>query len=182
MTNSNATDLLSNAIVVVCPGRVGDLITAEPILRHAHEDEPLRDMVLFTLRDYTEVMRHCPYISRIEACASKAELLQKTSALPSDVRVIKINCETVDVPKRSFLKLEQSANLLNQFQLENNLPICNDTARFYLSDLAETPPDDLPQDYVVFHCCSGGKSRQWPLDNWRRLAEFCMASSMPVVG
>ena len=164
-----------NAIVILAPGRMGDLIAAEPIFRRAHEAEPSRPMVLFTLPPYAEVMRYCPYLERIEVCANKAELRRLAAELPADCRVIKINFGG------EVAGATPADNLLHCFQLENRLPVTDDTARFYLSDAGSAVLADLPPEYLVFHCCSGGKSRQWPLKNWRRLAEFCRSSGMPVV-
>ena len=43
-------------IVIVAPGRMGDIVTAEPIFRRAHEEEPQREVVMLTRPAFAEIM------------------------------------------------------------------------------------------------------------------------------
>ena len=165
-------------IVIVSPGRLGDLVTAEAIFRKAHEAEPERPVIFYTRPEFAAVMEHCPYISRI-VHAEKDGFTGFEEKFPAGSKFIKVNVSDVRMPEVSRPGLDQTWNLLNRFQNENSLPLQNDVSKFYLKSTERFA--GLPEKYIVFHCCSNGKSRQWPLKNWRKLAEFCIKEQMPVV-
>ena len=174
-------------IVILTPGRVGDIVTSEPIFRRAHEAEPQRSVIMVTLPAYAEIMRFCPYIDEIRTVGDKAALLQAAAEFPPGTRFIHINLPGIPLPPFGDCReplpqpglFDQTHNLLHTFQHENGLKPTDDTARFYLS--GREKPDGLPENYAVFHCVSGGKNRQWPRENWARLAQHCMDAGLPVV-
>lgn len=173
-------------IVILAPGRMGDIVTAEPIFRRAHEAEPEREMIFVTRPPYADILRSCPYISRIICRASKEAIQAIQAEFPAGTRYIYINLAGGPAlpppePVRAFPDrlCVQEPSLLNQFQRANGLPESNDAPRFYLDETVKLPAE-LPEKYVVFHCSSQGKSRQWGMEKFRQLAEVCFARNIAV--
>ena len=166
-------------IVIASPGRLGDLVTAEAIFRQAHEAEPERPVVFYTKPEFSAVMEYCPYISKIMTVSNKTDFDDLESKFPEGTKFLRVNLGGPPMPPVPREEIDQTYNLLNQFQNENGLPLKNDFSRFYLK--SQDRPEGLPERYIVFHCSSNGKSRQWPLKNWKKLAEFCIRNKMPVV-
>ena len=166
-------------IVIVSPGRLGDLVTAEAMFRKVHESEPHRPVVFYTLPAFAPVMAHCPYIALTLTAQSKADLAHPEEKFQPQSRFIKVNLSHPEMPEPDRPLFDQSWSLLNTFQFENALALENGHSKFYLED--DSPLPGLPEKYIVFHCQSNGKSRQWPLKNWRRLARYCISRNMPVV-
>lgn len=166
-------------IVIVSPGRLGDLVTAEAMFRKIHESEPHRPVVFYTLPAFAPVMAHCPYITLTLSAQSKADLAHPEEKFQPQSRFIKVNLSHPEMPLPARPGIDQSWNLLNTFQYENRLPLENGHSKFYLE--CDRKPDGLPEKYIVFHCQSNGKSRQWRLKHWKKLAKFCISRRMPVV-
>lgn len=173
-------------IVILAPGRVGDIITAEPIFRQLHLAEPEREMIFITRPPYADIMRACPYIRKIICKDTKEEIQAAKTEFPPDTRYIYINLDSgIEPPPQTPDRYPmdrlnfQQPSLLNQFQSANGLPETDDQPRFYL-DESVLLPDALPEKYVVFHCSSQGKSRQWHIERFRKLAEMCFARNMAV--
>lgn len=175
--------------VILAPGRMGDMVTAEPIFRQAHLEAPDRPMILVTRPAYADIYRACPFISRIICKESKEEIQTVTSEFPAGTRFIYINlgggagpCPKPEPAKTYPLDRlkDRTPSLLTQFQRANGLPETDDTPCFYLDESVRLP-EGLPEKYVVFHCSSQGKSRQWPPARFRQLAEICFARDIAVV-
>ena len=72
----------SAPIVILAPGRMGDIVTAEPLCRQAHLQEPDREMILVTRPPYADIMRKCPYIQKIICKDTKEEKIVEPIQLP----------------------------------------------------------------------------------------------------
>ena len=173
-------------IVILAPGRMGDIVTAEPIFRQAHQAEPDREVIFVTRPPYADILRACPYISRIITKESKEDIQSITSEFPKDTKFIYINLKSgITPPPQTALQhpldrlTKLSPSLLNTFQQCNGLPETDDAPRFYLDENVSLP-DVLPEKYVVFHCCSQGKSRQWQIRKFQQLAECCFERNIAV--
>ena len=181
-------------IVILAPGRLGDIVTAEPIFRRAHEEEPQREVVLVTRPAFCSVMRACPYIARILVRDTKEEVRRAASEFPPGTRFLCVNCAPPEnagpppaaatppsPPETRCARLAGiNPSLLNRFQAANGMPYSDEAAVFYLDESVEDPAG-LPDEYLVFHCCSGGKSRQWQPEKFRALAECCFRRGVGVV-
>lgn len=173
-------------IVILAPGRMGDIVTAEPLFRQIHLAEPEREMIFITRPPYADIMRTCPYIQKIICKNTKEEIQSAKTEFPPDTKYIYINLASgieLPPPKPDRYPLDhlnfQQPSLLNQFQRANGLPETDDQPQFYL-DESVTLPESLPEKYVVFHCSSQGRSRQWHVEHFRQLAEMCFDRNIAV--
>ena len=145
-------------------------------------------MILVTRPPYADILRCCPYISRIICKDSKEAIKAMTSEFPEGTKYLSVNLgkgpasSEVKTPDREY-PLDrfnvQVPSLLNQFQRANGLPETDGQPKFYLDETVELPAE-LPEKYVVFHCSSQGKSRQWSMEKFRQLAEVCFARNIAV--
>ena len=168
-------------IVILAPGRVGDIITSEPIFRKAHLNSPDKDIIFATRKEYADIMKHCPYITEIVILNDKHEFENFAAGFPEGTEIIRMNLPT-SVPPLPATSDEygNTYSLLNHAQHANNLELDNEEPQFYLAEETKLP-DGLPEKYVVFHCCSNGKSRQWQPEKFRALAMECISSGIGVV-
>ncbi len=173
-------------IVILAPGRMGDIVTAEPLFRQAHLEEPDREMIFITRPPYADILRACPFIKKIICKDTKAEIQAMKTEFPPDTKYIYINLDSgikPPPPAPDRYPLDRlntlSPSLFNQFQLANGLPATDAQPQFYLDESVPLP-DVLPEKYVVFHCSSQGKSRQWQIERFQQLAEVCFARNIAV--
>ena len=165
-------------LLTVCQlGRLGDIVAMEPAYRFLHERHPDRRFRWYTRPQYAELLRFAPFVDEIVTISDADEYRKRKAELPPGTLSWEFNFHTPGTPKPRQVRTFPS--LLRQFSEAAGLEVPDETPRFYFDPEAAPPP--LPDDYVVLHCASRGKNRQWPAGKWRRLAEFLLDSGRNVV-
>ncbi len=169
------------ALLTVCLlGRMGDIVAAEPAFRFLHEKYPDRRFRWYTREQYVELLRFAPFIDEVVPVSGAEEYLARKAALPAGTVSYEFNFRDPRLPRdRKTKTVEPYLSLLAQFSREAGLEVPDETPVFHFNPEATVPP--LPEKYAVFHCASQGRSRQWPEDCWRGLAEQFFAAGCPVV-
>ena len=170
-------------LLTVCElGRLGDIVTSEPIFRYLKARHPDRKLRWYTKADYVELLRYSPDIDEVVTVRDAEEYLELKRALPEGTISVELNFHRrgADGKRRGAAPSgEEVPSLLAQFAVAAGLPPLDETPRFYFRPGLEL--SGLPEGYVVFHCSSNGKNRQFPERHWRRLAEMFFAAGIPVV-
>ena len=172
------------ALLTVCQlGRLGDIVATEPAYRFLHERYPERRFRWYTRGQYVELLENAPFIDEVVTVENAAEYLERKAELPAGTLSFEFNFNDPRVPRAKRKKREMPKvfpSLLRQFSEAAGLnDVPDETPRFHFDPAIAAPA--LPAGYLVFHCASQGRSRQWPQENWRRLAEFCFARRCSVV-
>ena len=164
-------------LLTVCQlGRLGDIVATEPAYRFLHDRHPERKFRWYTRPQYAELLQFAPFIDEIIPVSDAHEYLKLKAELPPDTLSYEFNFRHPDAPKQ---RPEVFTNLLRQFTESAGLKVPDETPRFYFAPELTVPP--LPAGYLVFHCASRGKNRQWPEKRWRHLAEFVLSTGRCVV-
>ena len=80
------------ALVTVCElGRLGDIVTSEPIFRYLKEQYPNRILRWYTRPDYVELLKYCPAVDEIISVKNAAEYLEHKKNLPEDPLCYELN-------------------------------------------------------------------------------------------
>ena len=171
--------------LTVCElGRLGDIVTSEPLFRRLKAQYPERKLRWYTKPAFAELLRYSPDIDEVVTVESAEEYLALKAELPEDTISYELNFHVRgSAAKRKKKKppvREAVPSLLEQFCAAAGVPPFDDTPRFHFRP-GLVLPADLPERYAVFHCCSGGKSRQFPAEHWQSLARMFFAAGIPVV-
>ena len=173
-------------LLTVCElGRIGDIVTSEPIFRYLKSQYPERKLRWYTKPAYAELLRYSPDIDEVVTVQNAEEYLELKKKLPGDTISFELNFHfdasgAKNRPKKAAGQPQETVpSLLEQFAVSAGLPPLDDTPRFYFRPDMEI--SGLPERYVVFHCCSNGKNRLFPERQWRELAGMFFAAGIPVV-
>ncbi len=177
MQNPNTTFNAGKPLLTVCQlGRLGDIVATEPAYRFLREQHPTRKLRWYTRPQYVELFQFAPFIDEIVPVSSAEEYLKLKEELPEGTISFEFNFRRPDAPKQ---KQAVFTSLLHQFTTTAGLEVPDETPRFYFAPEVAMP--QLPEKYVVFHCASRGKNRQWPEKQWQRLAKFILSTGQSVV-
>ena len=170
--------------LIGCIGRLGDIVSAEPVARFARRELPDAAVVWCCKDEYVPIVRHFGAVDR----------------------VVQVKCVSEWVLIANFLKLQNKINLeisgnhtcvlcwatLNKNYASNNISLDNYYSQPNLlaaqclsagiSPLSDSPILDsdqsavavvasltLPADFIVVHCVSSEARRDWPAGRWREL-------------
>ena len=172
----------NKALITVCElGRLGDIVTSEPIFRYLKERYPDRILRWYTRPDYVELLKYCPAVDEIIPVKDAAEYLEHKRKLPENTLCYELNFRKPGVHggNREQIQNDDTPSLLEQFSIAAGLPPMDETPIFHFKPCL--PPNGLPERYAVFHCTSNGRSRQWPRCNWLSLAEMFLNAGWHIV-
>ena len=171
------------ALLTVCElGRIGDIVTSEPIYRYLKRQYPERTLRWYTRPAYVELLKYSPDVDEVVAVGNAAEYLELKKSLPDGTVSYELNFSDPSRPVPAFRPPEYPApfpSLLEQFAVQAGLPPMDDTPVFHFNPELKMEP--LPERSVVFHCFSNGRSRQWARKNWIALAEMFLAAGWHVI-
>ncbi len=173
---------VSLPLLTVCQlGRMGDIVAAEPAYRFLRERYPDRRFRWYTSKAYAELLEFAPFIDEIVTVKDADEYLEHKTKLPDGTVSYEFNFRDPQLPRSA--KQRKTANvrktLLAEFTEAAGLEVPDDTPILYFDPSIALPP--LPEQYVVFHCSSRGRSRQWPVSHWHQLADQFFRAGYHVV-
>ena len=171
-------------LLIVCmPGRLGDIVAAEPAFRRLREMYPDRHFVWYTKKNFAGIFRSAPFPDETVTFEDTQAWLAAKASLPPDAVVYEFNLRLPRERTASQAKMKPSGppamKLLHQFIAGTEIKIEDDAPRFYFDESAEAP--EIPGKYVVFHCASSGKHRQWQTAKWNTLADRVIRQGFKVV-
>ena len=168
-------------LITVCElGRLGDIVASEPIYRYLKKRYPDRRLRWYTREAYVELLKYSPAVDEIVTVRDAREYLALKRELPPGTLSYELNFRDPDAPRRrTGGGPADFPSLLRQFAADAGLDdVPDETPEFHFRPgLTLT---DMPEKYVVFHCCSNGRSRQWPRRNFQTVAQMFQAAGYHV--
>jgi ADP-heptose:LPS heptosyltransferase len=183
-------------VVVSLVEHCGDIVACEPVARYLRTQYPKMHLVWVCTGKYVELLRYHPDINEVA----------KVTCLTSWLRVrgLKLGHRQIDLQINGRFCLMCRNPIVNQgghqqitvdnyynfgallpaFCLAAGLPALNDSPQFYFpADMPERMNSlNLPDGFIVFHCCSNEATRDWDIKKWHALKELiAMKFGIPVV-
>lgn len=173
---------------------LGDVIAMEPIGRYIRKMAPHGTIHWIVRNAYAEVLEYAPFIDElitVQSLSDGYDILQHESNNPNSIT---INCHMDGTgcaltkriirnqtnPKINFFTYYSLGTLLNAFSLSAGLPMLEEDPVFYLSP-NKPFPFSIQTPYIVIHCHSNDKQRDWTDKKWNELAEYVMTLDHTVI-
>ena len=169
-------------LLIVCmPGRLGDIVAAEPAFRRLREMYPDRHFVWYTKKNFAGIFRSAPFPDETVTFEDTQAWLAAKASLPPDAVVYEFNLRLPrDLAPSAEKKFrDPGMKLLYNFIAGTEIKLEDDAPRFHIDETAEAP--EISGKYVVFHCASGGKHRQWQTAKLNTLATQVIRQGFEVV-
>ncbi len=162
---------------------LGDIVACEPVVRYLKARWQGAKVVWIVRKGYEAVLKCNPFIAEVRTVANLAE----SSALLASLDVAKgqvavdlhfngLRCPDTGFihhnavnPFITFETYLHCGNLLEAFSLCAGMEVPDEPPVFYL-DPAVRVPQKLPERYVVFHCKSNMRIKDWTARKWNALA------------
>jgi ADP-heptose:LPS heptosyltransferase len=183
-------------VVVSLVEHCGDIVACEPVARYLRTQYPNMYLVWVCTSKYVELLRYHPDINEV------AQITCLTSWLR--VRGLKLGHHQIDLQINGRFCLMCRNPIVNQgshqqitvdnyynfgallpaFCLAAGLPALNDSPQFHFpADMPErTDSLNLPDRFIVFHCCSNEVTRDWDIKKWHSLKKLiAMKFGIPIV-
>ena len=162
----------------------GDIVACEPVARYLKAKHPGAEISWIVQQEYRELIDSNPNIDRTIAvdCLTDWIKWQAHGAFDQivDLHVNKRicqHCRIALVKKTGNLAISggnyfNHGSLLEAFCLGAGLPPLKDAPKVFISDAVVKAVDrlELPQQFIVFHCCSNEQAKDWKHSKWRELA------------
>lgn len=180
-------------VVIIRSGRIGDIVACEPVIRYAKKLYPVHKVAWVVRKIYKSALACHPdldFIVDYEATKIR-DILEFLHENATRFPMINLNpsrtycflsrqgLTTKSNPDSQGYKHHNFGSLLEGFSRAAGLPPLTDTPRFYIPADVSIPV--VPKPYVTFHCSSEDKSKNWPLDNWKKLYEYFISRGIRVV-
>jgi ADP-heptose:LPS heptosyltransferase len=179
---------------VHCIESIGDIVACEPIARHLKGLEPDSKVIWLINKNATEVVKWNPYIDEIIEVGCLAESVSLINEKQNEPSNIIIDCHYDGRICASTRMIHRNPNnpqvneatyfdygpLLVNFCYSAGLGGLTEAPVFYQATEIKALPE-LPEKYVVFHCQSAERIKDWDAVKWNRLAERIMALGLCVV-
>lgn len=173
---------------------LGDVVACEPVARYLKKRWPHSKIVWIVRQDYEALLTYNPFIDTIMTVSSLGESSQFVSGLKADDGEILVDlhfnglrCEKTGIvhhnnvnPFITFRTYLNYGNLLEAFCLAAGLPKLNWQPVFYLAPSIEVPKY-FPERYVVFHCKSNVRIKNWTKKKWNILAKYLLQRGVRIV-
>jgi heptosyltransferase-3 len=173
-------------VAIALMERIGDIIAAEPVARHARAQFPDAPILWVTTAPYAALPRRFPAIDRVLTvrCVTEWLLLWRTGAFRTvmDLHLNASYCVgcVISVPKPgAAAAITPGAHLGHGNLLAvrcrcAGLPLLADAPRFEPAPASRRRVDALrlPAEFVVIHCTASDAAREWQDAHWRALAAF----------
>ena len=164
---------------------MGDIIACEPISRYLRAEYPDAHIAWCVREEYKELIESNPYIDEtiVVNCLTEWIELKENGIFDKtiDLHIHNRICPICNVPLNNIngkvaVTGENYFNfgsLLSAFSRSAGLPSIDGKPKVYITKQAKDRVDslNLPSKYIVFHCSSNEKSKDWLDKNWAKLAE-----------
>lgn len=181
--------------ILHCIESLGDIVAAEPIVRYLKVLEPNCSICWIIRKEYRELVAYNPALDDVVIVNNLLEsslLLKQYAAKPRCIIVDlhhngRKNAEEDVIEHKNPVNPCINANtyfdygsLLESFCLVAGMPALKDAPTFHEDDNAVLP-DGLPEKYIVFHCKSAEKCKDWPANKWSELSRRLIAEGFSLV-
>lgn len=183
-----------NDIYIELVEHIGDIIACEPVSKFLREKNPDKKIYWVVKKNYKDVISANPYIDGIievdslgEAdsfCAKKRKNGDVIVDLHYDGRLCtktgKIHKNENECPINMNNIFSDGRSILSGFSQIGGLEPLNDAPTFHLKENL-TLPENIPSEYVVFHCKSNSKTKDWTAKKWNELAKKAVEKGVKIV-
>lgn len=173
---------------------LGDIIACEPVVRYLKEKKPDKKICWIINKKYKDVIIANPYIDNVIEvnnlydadciCADKRKNGDEIIDMHYDGRICieagKIHTNLNGNKINEFNIFENNRSILQAFSQIAGLEELNEKPDFYLQKNISVSRK-IPSKYVVFHCKSNTKSKDWTPEKWNLLAKKILKLGMNIV-
>ncbi len=175
---------------------MGDIVACEPVSRYLRSKYPYAHIVWCVRSEYRELIDINPHIDEtlIVDCLTEWITLKQSGIFDEvvDLHIHNRVCPVCNLPLTNksgniVVTGENYYNfgsLLSAFSRGAGLPAIDGKPKVYIPESVIKRIDrlNLPSNYVVFHCLSNEKERDWLEENWFNLARYIAKNfNIPIV-
>ena len=179
---------------VNCIESFGDVVACEPIARHLKEKYPASKVYWLVKKQYKDLVAYNPNIDGVIEVGCLSDAIDVCQEKEQEKDNVIVDCHydgricsqtwRVHKNKRNAIVNEQTyfdfGCLLSSFCLSAGLPALKDAPIFWEKPNVNMNYN-LPQEYIVFHCKSAEKIKDWTDDKWNKLADMLMKQNYNIV-
>jgi ADP-heptose:LPS heptosyltransferase len=171
-------------IAIALMRRMGDIVACEPISRYVRQTYPGAFIIWLLEKPYRELAEHNPNVDKtlVVHCLTEYIYLAKSNLFDEviDLHFEGRRCCSLPLEKAKGDKeinhqnYLQFGSLLSIFCYAAGLPLLLDQPRVYIpsSSLKKIDRLELPENYIVVHCESGSRSKDWGRTKWLQLTRI----------
>lgn len=179
---------------VHCIESFGDIVACEPIARWLKKQSPKSKVHWIIKKQYKDLIAFNPNIDdviEVECLSSSIDICNEKMSIKGNIIIdchyngrrctktgrLHYNPNNVMVNESTYLNY---GSLLQSFCLSSGMPAINDAPIFWEDKKAKLNIQ-LPHKYIVFHCKSAEKIKDWDDKKWNNLATELMNDGVDVV-
>ena len=177
-----------------CIESFGDIVACEPIARHLKEKYPLSKICWIVKKRYKDLVQYNPNIDEVLEVNCLSEAIKVCNEKRYEKNNIIVDCHydgricsqsgEVHQNKNNPIINEQTyfdyGSILSTFCLSAGLPALKYAPIFW--EKKDTNKSfKLPEKYIVFHCQSAERIKDWTNDKWNDLAKILMKQGYNIV-
>ena len=183
-----------NEIYINLVEHLGDIIACEPVSKFLRTKNPDKKIYWVLNKKYKDVVIANPYINGIIEVDNLAEadsFLQKKREEGSTILDLHYDgrtCSSTGKIHKNNIKsgineanvFLNNSSILQSFSLVAGLEPLNEAPTFHLKENLELP-SKIPTEYIVFHCKSNSKDKDWSPQKWNKLADRILKTNVKIV-
>lgn len=185
---------MSNIIYIELVERLGDIVACEPVSKYLRQKYPDKKIYWVVKEAYKDIIAYNPYIDGIIEVDSlfEGDVFCDNKRNNGDI-IIDLHCNgyICSKTKKSHKNynnihitgkniFSNGRSILNSFSQVAGIPPLDDSPEFHLKkDIVL--PEYLPNNYVVFHCKSSMKTKDWTVLKWNNLAKKIAETGVKIV-
>ncbi|CUS97754.1 Glycosyltransferase, GT2 family [Candidatus Chrysopegis kryptomonas] len=164
---------------------MGDIIACEPVSRYLRSKYPDAHIVWCVREEYKELIDSNPYIDEtlVVDCLTEWIYLKENGLFDQvvDLHIHNRICPVCNVQLKNINgkipitgeNYFKFGSLLSAFSRSAGLPVIDGKPNVYIPESVREKINTLklPPNYVVFHCNSNEKIKDWKQENWIKLAK-----------
>lgn len=175
---------------------MGDIVACEPVSRYLKSEYPDSHIVWCVREEYKELIDSNPYVDEtlVVNCLTEWIYLKENGIFDKvvdlhihnricpicNVKLKNINGNTVVTGENYFY----FGSLLSAFCRSAGIPVLDGKPNVYIPDTIVEKVNSLklPEQYIVFHCTSNEKAKDWDERKWIELSKYIMKKyKIPIV-
>ena len=173
---------------------LGDIVACEPVIRYLKEKWPSSKIIWIIKPQYKSVIEYNSLIDKIiivnnlfESSSFISKLDINNGEIPIDLHLNGLICDKTKFvhqnninPFITFDTYLNFGNLLEVFCLSAGLEKINIQPIFYLKPNVLLL-DKIESPYIVFHCKSNMKIKDWTVNKWNKLARYLINEGYKII-